>query len=322
MSSGIMLTAATALTLGQGAPQPLPSTSSTTTYHRVQIDGVAIFYREAGPHDAPTVLLLHGYPSSSRQYDALLPLLADRYHVIAPDYPGFGQSDAPPPSLYSYTFDHLAQTMNGLIERLGIERYALFLQDYGGPVGFSMAIAHPERVSAIVIQNANAYGEGLGAKWKGIAKYWADPAAHSEVVDAFTSLESAKQRHIGDSPDLQRFNPDTWADEYAILSRPGEREIQAALLLDYRTNVASYPAWQAWMRTHQPPMLVMWGRYDPSFIVPGAQAYKRDVPSAEVHVLDAGHFALDEATDAVARLTRDFLARQSGSAHSTVGSKQ
>ena len=313
MSSGIMLAAATALALGQETP--LPSMSSTTTYHRADVDGVGIFYREAGPRDAPTVLLLHGYPSSSRQYEALLPLLADRYHLIAPDYPGFGQSDAPPPSRYSYTFDQLAQTMDGLTERLGIEHYTLFLQDYGGPVGFRMAMAHPERVSAIVIQNANAYEEGLGAKWKSIAKYWADPAAHPEVVDAFTSLEAAKQRHIGDSPNVTRYNPDTWADEYAILSRTGEREIQAALLLDYRTNVVSYPEWQAWMRAHQPPMLVMWGRYDPSFIVPGAQAYKRDVPSAELHVIDAGHFAMDEATDAVARITRDFLARQLGAAH-------
>ncbi|MGI3903242.1 MAG: alpha/beta fold hydrolase [Janthinobacterium lividum] len=308
MSSPIILAAATALTLGQPA-KPFPSVSSTTTYHRVDVDGVGIFYREAGPRDAPTVLLLHGYPSSSRQYDALLPLLADRYHVIAPDYPGFGQSDAPPPSRYAYTFDHLAQTMDGLVERLGIERHALFLQDYGGPVGFRMAIAHPGRVSAIVIQNANAYEQGLGAKWKGIAQYWTDPAAHPEVVDAFMSLDAAKQRHIGDSPNPERFNPDTWTDEYAILSRPGEREIQAALLLDYRTNVDAYPAWQAWLRAHQPPMLVMWGRYDPSFIVPGAEGYKRDVPTAELHILDAGHFALDEATDEVARFTRDFLDR-------------
>ena len=308
MSSPIILAAATALTLGQPT-ESLPSVSSTTTYHRVDIDGVGIFYREAGPRDAPTVLLLHGYPSSSRQYDALLPLLADRYHVIAPDYPGFGQSDAPPPSRYAYTFDHLAQTMEGLVERLGIERHALFLQDYGGPVGFRMAMARPDRVSAIVIQNANAYEEGLGAKWKGFGQYWTDPAAHPEVVDAFTSFEAAKQRHIGDSPNADRFNPDTWADEYAILSRPGEREIQAALLLDYRTNVASYPAWQAWLRAHQPPVLVLWGRYDPSFIVPGAESYRRDVPTAELHILDAGHFALDEATDEVARLTREFLDR-------------
>ncbi|MHB2210386.1 alpha/beta fold hydrolase [Methylobacterium sp. CM6257] len=307
MPTKTILTAA--LALAQGAAQPLPSVSATTTYHRVAINGVSVFYREAGPRDAPTILLLHGYPSSSRQWDPLLPLLADRYHLIAPDYPGFGQSDAPTPAQYAYTFDNLAKTMADLVTHLGIARYTLFLQDYGGPVGFRMASAHPERVSALIVQNANAYTEGLGPKWQGIAQYWADPAAHPEQVDAFTSLEGAKQRHLGTSPNPERYNPDTWTDEYAILARPGEREIQAALLYDYRTNVASYPAWQAWMRSHQRPTLVLWGRYDPSFLVPGAEAYLRDVPKAELHILGAGHFALDEATDEVARLTRDFLAR-------------
>ncbi|GJD58208.1 alpha/beta fold hydrolase [Methylobacterium dankookense] len=300
---------AAALALGQGIPQPVPSVSATTTYHRVEVDGVGIFYREAGPRDAPTILLLHGYPSSSRQWDPLLPLLADRYHLIAPDYPGFGQSDAPSPTRFSYTFDALAAAMEGLVTRLGIARYTLFLQDYGGPVGFRMALAHPERVSALIVQNANAYTEGLGAKWQGIARYRADPAAHPEQVEAFTALEGAKQRHLGTSPNPERYNPDGWMDEYAALSRPGQREIQAALLYDYRTNVASYPAWQAWMRAHPVPTLVLWGRYDPSFIVPGAEAYLRDLPKAELHILDAGHFALDEATDDVARLTRDFLGR-------------
>lgn len=298
---------AAALALGQGIP--LQSVSATTTYHRVTVGGLGIFYREAGPRDAPTILLLHGYPSSSRQWDPLLPLLADRYHLIAPDYPGFGQSDAPPPERFTYTFDSLAAVMEGLVTQLGIERYTLFLQDYGGPVGFRMALAHPERVSALIVQNANAYTEGLGAKWQGIARYWADPAAHPEQLDAFTSLEGARQRHLGTSPNPDRYNPDTWTDEYAALSRPGQRAIQAALLYDYRTNVASYPAWQAWMRAHPVPTLVLWGRYDPSFIVPGAEAYRRDVPGAELHILDAGHFALDEATDDVARLTRDFLGR-------------
>ena len=304
----VLATAAT-LTLGQGVAQPLPSVSSTTTYHRTTVNGVEVFYREAGPRNAPTLLLLHGYPSSSRQYDALLPLLADRYHLVAPDYPGFGQSEAPPPSRYAYTFDNLAATMAGLTAQLGVDRYALFLQDYGGPVGFRMAVANPKRVTAMVVQNANAYAEGLGPKWKGIAQYWAEPAAHPEQVDAFTSLEGAKQRHLGISPNPERYNPDTWMDEYAILARPGEREIQAALLYDYQTNVAAYGAWQAWMRAHQPPMLVLWGRYDPSFIVPGAEAYRRDLPNAELHILDAGHFALDEGTDEVAWLMRDFLGR-------------
>jgi pimeloyl-ACP methyl ester carboxylesterase len=268
-----------------------------------------MFYREAGPKDAPALVLLHGYPSSSRMFDTLIPLLAPHYHLIAPDYPGFGQSEAPPPSRYAYTFDHLAETTNALLEKLGINRYALYLQDYGGPVGFRIMMKHPERVSALVIQNANAYDEGLGEKWKGIAKYWADPAEHPEAVEAFTSFEGTKQRHIAGSPNPERYNPDTWTDEYAFLSRPGQREIQASLLYDYRTNVASYPAWQAWLREHKPPTLVMWGRYDPSFIVPGAQAYKRDVPDAELHLLDAGHFALDEKVDEIASLTIDFLGR-------------
>jgi pimeloyl-ACP methyl ester carboxylesterase len=284
-----------------------PSTSSTTTYHRTDVDGVGIFYREAGPPTASAVVLLHGFPSSSRQYNALIPLLADRFHVIAPDYPGFGQSDALPPSQYSYTFDHVAATVSRLLEQLRIARYTLFMQDYGGPVGFRMAIAHPERVRALIVQNANAYKEGLGVKWTTIAQFWADPSAHPEIVDAFVSLEAAKQRHLGNSPNVDRYDPDSWNDEFAILSRPGEREIQSALLYDYRTNVASYAAWQQWLRDHRPPLLVMWGRHDPSFIVAGAEAFRRDVPNAQIHILDAGHFALDEQSDQVARLTRTFM---------------
>jgi pimeloyl-ACP methyl ester carboxylesterase len=310
MIQRITLAAAVALALGGGGARAIEqSTSSTTTYHRAIVDRTGIFYREAGPADAPTVVLLHGYPSSSRQYDSLIPLLADRYHLIAPDYPGFGQSDAAPASRYRYTFDHVAATMSDLLDQIQVQRCILFMQDYGGPVGFRMALQHPDKVQAIVIQNANVYEEGLGAKWKGIAKYWEDPSAHPDVIDNFTSLAAARQRHIGDSPNLDRYNPDTWTDEYTILSRPGERAIQADLLYDYRTNVASYPVWQAWLREHKPPTLVMWGRYDPSFIVPGAQAFRRDVPEAEIHILDAGHFGLDEQTDEIARLTKDFLRR-------------
>ncbi len=292
-----------------GKPLSLASTSATTTYHRAQVDGVGVFYREAGPKDAPTIVLLHGYPSSSRMFDTLIPLLAPRYHLLAPDYPGFGQSDAPPPERYAYTFDHLAETTNALLEQLGIDRYALYIQDYGGPVGFRIMTKHPERIRALVVQNANAYREGLGSKWTGIARYWADPKAHPDVVDAFTSWEGTKQRHIAWSPNPERYNPDSWDDEYAFLLRPGQRELQAALLYDYQTNVSSYPQWQAWLRQHQPPTLVMWGRYDPSFIVPGAEGYKRDLPNCELHLLDAGHFALDEKVDEVARLMIDFLGR-------------
>lgn len=288
----------------------VPSTSATTTYHSVEVEGVRLFYREAGPQDAPTIVLLHGYPSSSRMFDTLIPLLASHYHLIAPDYPGFGQSEAPPADRYAYTFDHLAATTNALIERLGIKRCIFYLQDHGGPVGFRIMLKHPERVQALIIQNANAYNEGLGAKWAGIAHYWADRAAHPEQLEAFISFEGAKQRHIAGSPNPERYNPDSWTDEYAMLSRPGAREIQADLLFDYQTNVASYPAWQAWLREHRPSTLVIWGRYDPSFIAPGGEAFSRDIPDAEIHLLDAGHFALDEKVDEIALLMIDFLKRR------------
>jgi pimeloyl-ACP methyl ester carboxylesterase len=271
------------------------------------VDGVGVFYREAGPKDAPTIVLLHGFPSSSRMFDTLFPLLAGRYHLIAPDYPGFGQSDAPPPSRYAYTFDHLAETTNALLEQRGINRYSLYLQDYGGPVGFRIMLAHPDRVQALVIQNANAYEQGLGAKWAGIAQYWADPKVHPGVPNAFTSLAAAQVRHDGGSPHPERYNPALWDEEYAILSRPGEQEIQEALLYDYRTNVAAYPLWQAWLRRCKPPTLVVWGGYDSSFLTAGAEAYKRDIPDVEVHILDAGHFALDEKVDEIAALMLVFL---------------
>jgi pimeloyl-ACP methyl ester carboxylesterase len=298
-----------AAALASGTVPSIPYTSATTTYHTAQVDGVKIFYREAGPKDAPTIVLLHGYPSTSRMWNRLIPLLADRYHLIAPDYPGFGHSDAPTPDLYRYTFDHLAETTAALLKQLGLTRYTLFMQDYGGPVGFRIAMAAPEKVEAIIVQNANAYQEGLGAKWANIAKYWTDPNAHPEQVDAFVGFAGTKARHLGTSPNPERYDPDEWDDEFTMLSRPGQRAIQGALLYDYQTNIASYPRWQAWLREHKPKLLVMWGRYDPSFIVPGAEGYKRDVPDAEMHILDAGHFALDEKAEEIARLTRDFMGR-------------
>lgn len=304
------LTAAlAAATIVASTPGTVPSVADTIRYTQTEIGGVSVFYREAGPRDAPTVVLLHGYPSSSRMWTSLIPLLADRYHVVAPDYPGFGLSAAPSPEQYLYTFDHLAETTEALLERIGVDRYTLFVQDYGGPVGFRMMMAHPDRLQALVVQNANVYAEGLGAKWTGIAKYWRDPSAHPEQLDAFMSLEGARNRHVGNSPNIDRYNPEEWFTEFALLSRHDQRAIQGSLLLDYRTNVAAYPVWQAWLRRHQPPTLVIWGRYDPAFIVAGAEAFKRDVPEAEIHIIDAGHFALDERTDEVASLTRDFLSR-------------
>lgn len=296
---------ATATLSGQAEARP----PAPVTYREAAIDGVKIFYRDAGSKDAPVIVLLHGYPSSSRMWDPLIPLLADRYRLIAPDYPGFGLSDTPSPSRYAYTFDHLAQTMSALLGQLGIERYVLFMQDYGGPVGFRIAEASPEKVLAMVVQNANAYREGLGPKWAKIAEYWADPCAHADQVDAFMSLEGAKARHVGLSPHPDRYNPELWTDEFAMLSRPGQREIQSALLYDYRTNIAAYPRWQTWLRDHRPPLLVVWGRYDIAFVEAGAIAFRRDVPDAEIHLLNAGHFALDESASEIASLTREFLER-------------
>jgi pimeloyl-ACP methyl ester carboxylesterase len=313
MATRFFPAAAMALTAGRAArAASLGSTSATTTYHRETVDGVGVFYREAGPKDAPTIVLLHGFPSSSREFDTLIPLLATRYHLIAPDFPGFGQSEAPPPSSYPYTFDHLAKTVDGLLEQLNVAKCSFYLHDYGVAVGFRIILAHPERVQALIIQNANAYKEGLGAKWAGIAQYWADPKAHPEVFDGFVSFAATEQRHTLGTSHPDRYNPDTWTDEYAHLSKPGQREIQAALLYDYRTNVASYPAWQAWLREHRPPTLVGWGRNDPSFIAAGGEAYKRDLPDAEIHLLDAGHFALDEKNDEIAGLILAFLTNHSG----------
>jgi pimeloyl-ACP methyl ester carboxylesterase len=284
------------------------SSRGSISYRTVEIDGLSVFYREAGPAGAPTVLLLHGFPSSSRMWEPLLPLLADKYHLVAPDYPGFGHSSAPSPSSFEYTFDSLARLMNELTAKLGITDYILFMQDYGGPVGFRMALAHLERVRAIIVQNAVAHEQGLSSLWAARRKYWADPGSELENLKAnFTSFEATRQRHVGSSPHLDRYDPDTWTDEYAFLTRPGQADIQTTLFLDYRTNVASYPIWQAWLRKAQPPTLVIWGKYDPSFTVAGATAYGGDVPKAEIHILDAGHFALDEATDQIACLVRNFL---------------
>jgi pimeloyl-ACP methyl ester carboxylesterase len=309
---GAAIAGAVALAVSAAAASPIPSTTATTTYHHTQVEGVGIFYREAGPADAPTIVLLHGFPSSSRAYAMLIPLLATRYHVVAPDFPGFGQSDAPSPTVYSYTFDHLAGTIDALLEQLEIKRYTLYLFDYGAPVGYRIMLAHPERLHALIVQNGNAYKAGLGSKWAKIAEFWADPKAHPEVVDAFLSCEATKQRHLAGTSHPDAYDPESWIDEFAHLSEPGQREIQTALLYDYRTNVASYPAWQAWLREHKPPTLVAWGANDPSFIAAGATAFRADLPDAEIHLLDAGHFALEEKNDEIARLILDFMARHPG----------
>ena len=282
-----------------------------TTYRTVRVEGLSVFYREAGPADAPAILLLHGFPSSSRMWQPLLDRLAGPFRLIAPDYPGFGHSDAPGHTEFGYTFDHLAAVVGGFTQAVGLTSYTLVVQDYGGPVGLRLAVAHPERLDALVVQNAVAHEDGLGPLWETRREFWADREAHEAALrENFFSFAATRQRHVGTSPNVQSYDPDLWTDEFAFLSQPGQQDIQTDLFYDYRTNVASYPAWQHWLREHRPPLLVVWGRYDPSFQVDEAKAYLRDVPGAEVHVIDAGHFALDEQPDQVADLTRGFLQRR------------
>ena len=220
-----------------------------TSYRTIQIDGLSIFYREAGPKDAPTLLLLHGLPSSSRMFEPLFARLSDRYHLVAPDYPGFGHSDWPDPKKFAYTFDHYAEIMNHFTEALGLSRYTLYMQDYGGPVGFRMALAHPDRVEALIVQDAVAHNEGLGANWKPRRAFWADRAANESTLRTnLLSLATTRTRHVGNDPNVERYDPDLWTDEFAFLSQPGQADIQSDLFYDYRTNVEAYPKWQAWMR--------------------------------------------------------------------------
>jgi pimeloyl-ACP methyl ester carboxylesterase len=282
----------------------------TTVRHRtVAVDGLSIFYREAGDARNPTLVLLHGFPSSSVMFRELIPRLADRFHLLAPDYPGFGRSDAPAPNVFRYTFDHLAEIVDHFLEQQRADRYTLYLQDYGGPIGFRLALAHPERVQALIVQNAVAHTQGLSDLWAPRRAFWADRAAHEAAVRAnLLSFEATRQRHVGKSPHPERIDPETWESEYAFLSRPGMIDIQLELFHDYLSNVASYARWQAYLRQHQPPTLVVWGKHDLSFTVAGALAYGEDLPEAEVHLLDAGHFALDEAGAQIAELIRGFLA--------------
>src|ERR1700743_1302726 len=277
-------------------------------YRTIKVDGLTIFYREAGPKDAPVLLLLHGLPSSSRMFEPLFARLSDSYHLVAPDYPGFGHSDGPDPQNFAYTFDHLAEITSHFTEALGLSRYTLYMQDYGGPVGFRMALAHPDRIEALIVQDAVSHNEGLGAIWQTRRNFWADRAANESALRAnLLSLATTRTRHVGNDPNVERYDPDLWTDEFAFLSQAGQLDIQSDLFYDYRTNVDSYPKWQAWMRERQPRLLVLWGKYDLSFDPSEPEAYRRDVPKAEVHIVDGGHFALDNAADQIAQLVRDFM---------------
>jgi pimeloyl-ACP methyl ester carboxylesterase len=305
------LTFMLATTLGMDAQKKDKAMEKQVFYRTVKVDGLSIFYREAGPKDAPTILLLHGLPSSSRMFQPLLTRLADNYHLVAPDYPGFGHTDWPDPKQFDYTFDHIASVMDGFTQALNLSHYTLYMQDYGGPVGFRMALKHPERVQALIVQDAVAHNEGLGANWATRRAFWADRSTHEDALRTnLLSLQTTKVRHIGDDPNIELYDPDLWTDEYAFLNAPGQAQIQSDLFYDYRTNVDAYPKWQAWMQKIQPKLLVLWGRHDLSFDLGEPERYRKDVPNAKVYVLDAGHFALDTKADEIAELIRQFMKTQ------------
>lgn len=279
-------------------------------YKKVNINGVNVFYREAGPADAPVLLLLHGFPTSSHMFRNLIPLLADRYRVIAPDYPGYGQSDAPDHTEFAYTFAHLADVIEKLTLALDLTKYSMYVMDYGAPIGYRLALKHPERVQSLVIQNGNAYVEGLAAFWDPIKAYWADRSqAKREALAHLVTLDLTRFQYTDGVSDTSRISPDNWVIDQALLDRPGNREIQLDLLGDYGSNVPLYPDFQAFFRQYQPPTLIVWGKNDVIFPEPGAHPYLRDLPKAELHILDSGHFALEDKLDVMAPLIRDFLDR-------------
>jgi pimeloyl-ACP methyl ester carboxylesterase len=282
-----------------------------TNYRRTKIDGLEIFYREAGAKAAPAVLLLHGFPTSSHMFRNLIPALADRYHVVAPDLPGFGFTDAPDRRQFKYSFEHLAQVIARFTEAIDLDRFAIYVFDYGAPVGLRLALAHPERITAIISQNGNAYEEGLSEGWNPIERYWKDPTAENRAaLREFLTPQATKWQYTHGVPDATLVAPEAYELDSALLARPGIDEIQLDLFLDYASNVALYPKFQEYFRTKRPPLLAVWGKHDPFFLPPGAEAYKRDNPAAEVHFYDSGHFALETHASEIAAAIRDFLSRK------------
>jgi pimeloyl-ACP methyl ester carboxylesterase len=282
-----------------------------TTYHRTNVDGLELFYREAGSKTAPTILLLHGFPTSSHMFRNLIPALAERYHVVAPDLPGFGFSEAPDRKSFSYTFENLANIIGSFTQKIGLDRYAIYVFNYGAPVGLRLALAHPERVTAIISQNGNAYEEGLSQGWNPIQKYWNEPTKENRAaLREFLKPEATKWQYVHGVSDETLVAPEAYALDSALLARPGNDEIQLDLFLDYASNVALYPKFQEYFRTKQPPTLAVWGKNDPLFLPAGADAFKRDNPTAEVRFYDTGHFALETHAPEISNAIRDFLGRK------------
>lgn len=281
---------------------------SKLSYKKVDVDGFNVFYREAGPRDAPTIILLHGFPSSSHMFRDLIPLLADRFHVVAPDLPGFGQSEMPPRDDFAYTFDNIATVIDRFTEVIGLERFAVYVFDYGAPTGFRLASKHPERITAIISQNGNAYEEGLSDGWNPIRAYWQDATdANRAALRAMLKPEATIWQYTHGVTDGTSVSPDGYTLDNFYLARPGADDVQLDLFGDYKSNVALYPAFQEYFRTNKPPFLAVWGRNDPFFLPPGAEAFKNDIPNAVVRFFDTGHFALETHADEIAAAIRDFL---------------
>ena len=292
-------------------PTAISPTTQYASIHTVEFDVLKLFYREAGPSDAPVLFLLHGFPTSSLMYRELMPRLASRYRVIAPDLPGFGFTEVPAERKYSYTFDALAATIGAFVEKLGLTHYALYIFDYGAPVGLRLALAHPERITAIVSQNGNAYEEGLGEEaWNPVQNYWRQPTQENrDALRAFLTLDSIKWQYTHGASDPARVAPETYTLDAALIARPGNQEIQLDLFGNYASNVALYPEFQRYFRERKPPVLAIWGKNDPFFIPPGAEAFRRDNPNAFVTFLDTGHFALETHVDEIASAVDQFLGR-------------
>ncbi|MBN3766987.1 alpha/beta hydrolase [Burkholderia sp. Ac-20365] len=283
---------------------------STIAHRHADVDGFNVFYREAGPTGAPKLLLLHGFPSSSHMFRDLIPLLADRFHIVAPDLPGFGQSDMPERKDFAYTFDNLANVIDRFTEVIGFDRYAVYVFDYGAPTGFRLALKHPERVTAIISQNGNAYVEGLSDGWNPIQAYWKDPTqANRDALRPMLERDTTIWQYTHGVSDKTRVSPDGYSLDDYYMSRPGAHEIQLDLFGDYQSNVALYPAFQQYFRTHQPPFLAVWGKHDPFFLPPGAEAFRRDIPNADVRFFDTGHFALETHAAEIAAAIASFLTR-------------
>ena len=315
MSSTQKVVSSSSLDIGapvaEPASTPADAGHQSVRYQTVKIDGLDIFYREAGPKDAPTLLLLHGFPTSSRMFRNLIPALADRYHLVAPDYPGFGHSSAPSVDEFDYTFDHLAGIVEKFTEQVGLTKYSLYVQDYGAPVGYRLAVKHPERVQTIIVQNGNAYDEGLDNEfWKPLKVYWEDRSEKNAApLRGFLTLDGTKWQYTHGVRDVSTIDPDTWLIDQSLMDRPGNKDIQLELFHSYGSNPPLYSNWQEYFRQHQPPTLIVWGKNDKIFPAEGAYPYQRDLKTLAFHLLDTGHFALEEDGPVVADLIRNFLGR-------------